>query len=289
MRSDPPLSAGTIENVLDGTAYRPCALLGRGSMGEVWAVRHEMIGRDFALKILHQRHLKNSQLIERIRFEARAMAALDHPNVVEVIDFWVSPDGRPCLVMEMLTGQRLDREVLRRRRLPGSEVVQIGRQALSALAAAHGIGLVHRDIKPENLFLHQVRDSAPCLKLLDFGLARVLGGSATGGSLQPLDLTRTGAVLGSPRFMSPEALRGERVGPASDIYSLGVVLYVCLLGLHSNFDLSTLPVFHPPSRLGAIDCSSRLDSVILRAVEGDPSRRYPSATAFLSELEDPTE
>ncbi|HEY5958432.1 MAG TPA: serine/threonine-protein kinase [Polyangiaceae bacterium] len=287
MRSDPPLSAGTIESLLEGTAYRPSALLGRGSMGEVWSVRHELIDREFALKVLHHRHLGNHQLIERIRLEARAMAALDHPNVVEVVDFWVSPDGRPCLIMEMLTGQRLDREILRRRRLPGPEVVRIGRQALSALAAAHGIGLVHRDIKPENLFLHESRGQMPALKLLDFGLARVLGGAIAGRNLQPLDLTRTGTVLGSPRFMSPEALRGERVGPLGDIYSLGVVLYVCLLGLHSNFDMATLPVFHPPSKLGAIGCTPRLDTIVLRAVESDPCRRFPSATAFLTELEAP--
>lgn len=284
MTSERPSSRADIESLLDGTAYSPISLLGRGGMGEVWAVRHDFLGREFALKVLHRRHLNNSQLIERLRLEAKAMAALEHPNIVEVTDFWIAGDGRPCLVMELLRGQRLDRVLLQRQRLPGSEVVELGRQALSALVAAHAIGLVHRDIKPENLFLQQEANQPWRLKLLDFGLARVLSGFATGGSISPLDLTRTGTILGSPRFMSPEALRGERVEQDGDIYSLGVVMYLCLVGMHSHFDIATSPVFHPPSRCGAFDCSAMLDAIVLRAVEADRSRRITTARAFLAEL-----
>jgi eukaryotic-like serine/threonine-protein kinase len=285
MTSERPISSEAIEALLAGTPYRPLALLGRGSMGEVWAVRHATILREFALKVLHRRHLNNSQLIERLRLEARAMAALEHPNIVEVTDFWLSADGRPCLVMELLCGERLDRELLQRKRLPGPEVVEIGRQASSALVAAHEIGLVHRDIKPDNLFLHRPANQPWSLKLLDFGLARVMSGQPSGAPLQPLELTRTGTMLGSPRFMPPEALRGERVGPAGDIYSLGVVLYLCLVGMHSSFDIATSPVFRPPSESGATQCEPRLDAIILRATETDPACRYPSARAFLADLD----
>jgi eukaryotic-like serine/threonine-protein kinase len=285
MTSDQPTPTEDIEALLSSTPYRPLKALGRGSMGEVWAIRHEYIGREFALKVLHRRHLKNGQLVERLRLEARAMAALEHPHIVEVADFWISPDGRPCLVMELLCGQRLDRELLQRARLPGGQVVEIGRQALSALVAAHEMGLIHRDIKPENLFLHQLPNQPWSLKILDFGLARVLGGRPVGSPLQPLDLTRTGTVIGSPRFMSPEALRGERVGPEGDIYSLGVVMYLCLVGMHSPFDIATSPSFHPPSRSGAVECGPRLDSIILRAVETEPECRYPSAREFLADLD----
>jgi len=285
MTSERPSSRSDVESVLDGTPYSPLSLLGRGSMGEVWAIRHDFIGRDFALKVLHRRHRGNQQLIERLKLEAKAIATLEHPNIVEVTDYWIAGDGRPCLVMELLQGERLDRVLLQRKRLPGPEVVELGRQALSALQAAHAIGLVHRDIKPENLFLQENPSQHGALKLLDFGLARVMAGLAGGASLQPLELTRTGMMLGSPRFMSPEALRGERVEPDSDLYSLGVVMYVCLVGLHSNFDLATSPVFGPPSQSGAIDCSEALDAIVLCAVETDRSQRFHSAQAFLAALD----
>lgn len=271
--------------LLRGTAYRCIAPIGRGGMGEVWSIRHEFIGKDFALKVLHRRHLNNSQLVERLKLEARAIAALEHPNVVEVTDFWLASDGSPCLVMELLSGQRLDRALLQRGRIPALEVAEIGRQALAALAAAHAIGLVHRDIKPENLFLHQIADQPIVLKVLDFGLARVVSELSARTPLQPLGLTRTGTILGSPRFMPPEALMGERLGPAADVYSLGVVLYLCLVGMHSQFDFATAPVFHPPSRSGAADCTAEFDAAILRAVEVDRGRRYASAAEFLAALE----
>lgn len=285
MKSGRTESTAGIDSLLSGTAYRPVALIGRGSMGEVWSIRHEFMGRDFALKILHRRHLNNAQLIERLKFEARAIGALDHPNIVEITDFWVSPEGCPCLVMELLEGQRLDRMLLQRRRLPGSEVIEIGRQALSALSAAHAIGLVHRDIKPENLFVQQSPQQTIRLKLLDFGLARVVSETVEGASLEALGLTRTGTVLGSPRYMSPEGLCGERLGPEADIYSLGVVLYVCLVGLHSQFDFATSPVFHPPSQLGAIACPPALDTVLLTAVESDRGLRYATTQEFLNALD----
>lgn len=274
-----------IHRLLAETPYRALSLLGRGAMGEVWLVEHEWMGREFALKVLHRRHLSNPGYAERLRLEARAMAALEHPNIAEVTDFWVAADGRPCLVMERLCGQRLDRELLTRGRLPGPEVVAIGRQLLSGLIAAHEIGLVHRDLRPENLFLHQTPHQARVLKILDFGLARVVVGPTSCGPLRPLDLTRTGTVVGTPRFLAPEVLVGERTGPEGDVYSAGVVLYLCLVGLHSNFDFSTLPVFHPPSQVGAVQCSAQLDDVVLRAVEVEREHRYRSAREFLADLD----
>lgn len=285
MQTERPSRDPGIQPLLAETPYRPVRLLGRGNMGEVWLVEHESIGREFALKVLHHRHIADAGYVERLRLEARAMAALEHPNIVEVTDFWVAPDNRPCLVMERLCGERLDRVLLRRKRLPGPEVVEIGRQALSGLAAAHEIGLVHRDLRPENLFLHELPYQPRCLKILDFGLARVVNGPAAGGVLRPLDLTRTGTIVGSPRFIPPEVLIGERTGPEGDLYSMGVVLYLCLVGLHSSFDLATSPVFHPPSRCGAVQCPSRLDDIVLRAVETDRERRYRSARELLADLD----
>lgn len=285
MQTERPSCDPGISRLLADTPYRPLQLLGRGNMGEVWQVEHESIGREFALKVLHRRHVADPGHGARLRLEARAMAALEHPNIVEVTDFWLAPDNRPCLVMELLCGQRLDRELLKRKRLPGPEVVEIGRQALSGLAAAHEIGLVHRDLRPENLFLHAMPYQPRLLKILDFGLAKVVNSPTTGGLLRPLDLTRTGTVVGSPRFIPPEVLSGEGTGPQGDLYSMGVVLYLCLVGLHSSFDLATTPVFHAPSRCGAEQCSTQLDDIVLRAVESDRHRRYRSAREFLADLD----
>jgi eukaryotic-like serine/threonine-protein kinase len=279
-----PSSEG-IETLLVNTPYRPLWPLGRGSMGEVWAIRHEFIERDFALKVLHQRHIENSQLVERLKQEARAMSALEHPNIVDVVDFWVSSDGRPCLVMELLCGMSLNRLLVQQKQLGGADVITIGRQALSALGAAHAIGVVHRDIKPENMFIHQLPSQPWGVKLLDFGLARVTLGGASGSPLKPLQLTRTGTILGSPRFLSPEAMNGERVGPQGDLYSLGIVLYLCLVGLYSHFDNALTPIFHPPSQCGAADCSPELDAIILRALEPERAHRYSSAVEFLEALD----
>lgn len=285
MLSGPLSSINDLGRLLGGTPYQPLRSLGRGGMGEVWLVRHERLERDFALKVLHRRHLANPELRERLALEARAMAAIEHPNIVEVTDFFIAPDGRPCLVMELLQGQRLDRELLQRKRLPGPEVIALARQALSALIAAHRAGVIHRDIRPENLFLHQLPAQPRLLKLMDFGLARVLSDSSAPGPLRPLELTRTGTVIGSPRFIPPEALAGERMGPEGDIYSLGVVLYLCLVGMHSNFDWATSPVFLAPSSCGAVECSKRLDQVILQAVELNRDHRFRSAREFLEALE----
>src|SRR5512142_2257514 len=113
MKSQGSSSGADIKELLESSPYRVVRSLGRGSMGEVWQVVHQSMGREFALKVLHRRHLDNPQFVERLRLEARAMAALEHPNVVEVTDFWIAGDGRPCLVMELLSGQRLDRELLK--------------------------------------------------------------------------------------------------------------------------------------------------------------------------------
>ncbi|HMA95000.1 MAG TPA: serine/threonine-protein kinase [Polyangiaceae bacterium] len=272
-------------SLLAGTPYRPQRLLGRGRMGEVWLVRHTLIERDFALKVLHRRHSANPEQRERLWQEARAMAALEHPNIVEITDLFIAPDGCPCLVMELLHGHRLDRELLRRKILPGPEAASLARQALSALITAHQARVVHRDIRPENLFLHQHSARTRVVKLIDFGLARVIGDGPATWALRPLELTRTGTVVGSPRFIPPEVLAGERMGPEGDVYSLGVVMYLCLVGIHSNFDWSTTPVFRPPSQCGAVECSERLDQTVLQAVESDRRHRFRSAREFLAALE----
>jgi serine/threonine-protein kinase len=274
----------SIELVLANRPYRPIRFLGRGGVGEVWVVQSTRMGKLFALKVLHRHLVRDRFFSDRFELEAKATAALEHPNVVSVTDYWVADDGRHCLVMQLLNGVTLARELHERRRLSAREVISYASQALRALAAAHEKGLVHRDIKPENLFLHRPSDAVIELKVLDFGLARVASVESEIGKFKPSLATRPGAAVGSPRFSSPEALRGKIVDHRADIYSLGVVMYLSLVGVNNEFDYTTIPSFAPPSVVGANDCTELLDAIVLRAVQLRPEERFQSALDFLEAL-----
>ena len=281
--SDPP--AESINSVLANHPYRAIRFLGRGGVGEVWVVQNTRMGRLFAMKVLHKHLVNDRFFVERFELEARATASLDHPNVVSISDYWVADDGRHCLVMQLLQGQTLGHELQQRHRLPAAEVIRYGCQALRGLIAAHEKGLIHRDIKPENLFLHQVPDLGIQVKVLDFGLARVLSSDSDAARFRPLHATQTGSTVGSPRFTSPESLRGKAGDHRSDIYALGVVLYISLVGVNNEFDFTTIPTFTPPSQLGAEGCDEALDAVVLRAVQIRPEDRFQSAQEFLDALQ----
>jgi eukaryotic-like serine/threonine-protein kinase len=280
--SDSP--AERVATALVNRPYRPIRFLAQGAVGEVWVVRHARMGKPFALKVLHQHLVKDRFCVERFALEARVTASLEHPNVVSVSDYWVAEDGRHCLVMQLLSGQTLAHELKDRARLPAPEVIRYGCQTLRALTAAHAKGVVHRDIKPENLFLHQVPNVGIQVKLLDFGMARVASADSESARFRPLHETEIGTCVGSPRYVSPEALRGKAADFRSDIYSLGVVMYVAMLGEYSQFDFATVPTFVPPSELGAEGSDAILDAIVLRAVRMNPEERFQSSQEFLDEL-----
>jgi serine/threonine protein kinase len=280
-----PVPAGVstgVEDLVAGQPYRVLRRLGGGGMSTVYVVEHEVLLKHFALKVLHPFRAKDPALVDRVRVEAQAIAQLHHPNVVDVIDFFVAHDGSPCLVLELLEGNTLSEVLSRTGRLLAGEAAEIACQALSGLHAAHRIGIVHRDVKPENLFLHYPPGFPRLLKVLDFGLARVLPNAAPSAPAPPVVPTNTGAVVGSFRFMSPEAGRGERVGPAADVYSLGAVLYLMLTGRDAASGRTVRAL--PPSSVAPLSAAPGLDAVVLRAVEPDPSHRYESAEAFRSAL-----
>ncbi|MFZ5895565.1 MAG: serine/threonine-protein kinase [Myxococcota bacterium] len=277
-REPPGRSAKAIEAFLAGRPYRPVRFLGRGGMGEVWVVEHTTLGRRFAFKIQHAHVV---QFADRARVEAEIMGRIRHPHVVEIVDFWTSADQRPCIVMELLQGRSLWDELLEHPRLPMQEAVQWTCQALSGLAAAHSLGVVHRDIKPENLFLHEARGLGRVLKILDFGTARVLPTNVH-APVQPSTRTASGAMVGSPRFMSPEGARGERVDVRADIFSIGLVLYTMLVG-ETPFDRGSHKV-DPPSRHTETEIPSDLDVAVLRALREDPAERYQTADEFIAAL-----
>jgi serine/threonine-protein kinase len=290
---------------LIGARYRLLGRLGRGGMGEVFEAEHVALKKRVVVKLLHARHGHQPQLLDRMRVEAQALALVRHPNLVEVSDFGHTSDGRAYFVMERLYGRTLREELDARGALPPLEVIDLGRQLLAGLAAAHGAGLVHRDVKLDNVFLCDPegsintntnvsldRKSRPSLKLLDFGLAKVVGAGQR--PLAPLVIpTDEGVMLGTPRFFSPEQALGRPVDARADIYSTGALLYAMVAG-RAPFDhytaLYELAQAHaaeppePPSRYAKQPIPPELERVILKALEKRPEDRFQTAAELADAL-----
>lgn len=281
--ADVALRTEDIERLCEHTPYRAQRFLGRGGMGQVWVVRHEFLGSDFALKILHPRFGTRPHVIDRLRLEAQLTAMLDHPNVVPVVDFWVATEGQACLVMELLTGRTLGAELKERRQLPVNEALELGVQLLSGLGAAHQQGVIHRDVKPDNIFLHDLPGIPRRARLLDFGLARAMKDSGDFSVAPAMQPTRTGAVLGTPRYRSPEATRGESLDRRTDIYSVGVILYEALTdrGPFDFISQQAAPAV-PSSLVGSIPTAC--DNALLRALSFNPAERYQDVADFEAAL-----
>jgi eukaryotic-like serine/threonine-protein kinase len=222
MTSDPRPPDGLIAG-----KYRLTRLLGQGGMGTVWEGVHESLGTRVAVKFIDTEYAASDDVRARFVNEAKAAARLRSKHVVQVYDQGVGDDGRPYIVMEFLSGEPLDRRLDRLGRLSPEETARVVLHVCRALARAHESGIVHRDLKPENVFLvHDEEDDTDIAKVVDFGIAKITDTSPGGSSS-----TRTGAVLGTPQFMSPEQARGLRsVDRRTDLWSLGVIAYRCLVG-----------------------------------------------------------
>ena len=208
-------------------AYRAVRKIGQGGMGEVYLGEHSLIGRRAAIKVLKRERAANREALERFFTEARATSAIEDPGIVQIYDFGATDAGVAYLVMEYLDGESLAQRLRRRGRLGAHEAVRIARQLASSLAATHAAGIVHRDLKPENVFV--VRDSeAPGgerPKILDFGIAKL------GVDGRDIGHTRTGQVMGTPAYMSPEQCNDTgKIDHRTDIYSLGCMLFHMLAG-----------------------------------------------------------
>src|ERR1700680_2098555 len=203
-------------------SYEIVSSLGAGGMGEVYRARDESLSREVAIKVLPKELASDPDRLRRFEQEARAAAALNHPNILAVYGFNTTEDHAPYLIAELLQGQTL-RERLQQGEIPVRKGVEFALQTARGLAAAHARGIVHRDLKPENLFL--TRDGV--VKILDFGLAKLTGPVATGpqGSVATVSVTEPGVVLGTVGYMSPEQVRGQAIDHRTDIFSLGAVLY----------------------------------------------------------------
>jgi hypothetical protein len=209
--------------VLDGR-YRIDSVLGTGGMGRVYKGEHTGIGKAVAIKVLHSKLGGSREAAQRFQREALASGRLDHANIVGVSDFGVLEDGSLYLVMEALEGETLGDRLQREKRIPWLESLEIIRGVLAGLRHAHDRGVVHRDIKPDNIFL-AIKDGERVIKILDFGIAKLVAGDAN----DPAS-TRTGLTVGTPAYLSPEQAVGGAITSASDLYSLSVVLYEMLTG-----------------------------------------------------------
>ncbi len=272
-----PLLGSTIEG-----KFSIDAQLGRGAMGTVYRATQLNLERPVAIKIMRSDILSNPVAIERFKREALAIARLKHPRIVAIYDYGVAPEVGAYIVMEYLEGCSLNAEVRNRKVIPIEQAVRWMRQICQAVAVAHSAGVIHRDLKPHNIFLEATQDG-PFVKVLDFGLAKLQRTSDAGvGSL-----TKSGTLVGSPPYMSPEQCEDLPLDAQSDIYSLGCVFYEMIAGrppFVGSSPIDTLvkhmnEVPKPPSDFNP-DVSAEVDAVLLKALAKHKKDRYGSAAEF---------
>jgi serine/threonine protein kinase len=277
-------------------SYRITEELSSGGMGTIYRARHELLGRDAAVKVLRAELTSDAELVDRFFIEARAATAIRHPSIIEVFDFGYTETGEAYLVMEFLEGESLH-AYLRRFKpagLPPQQAATLARALANALVAAHAKGILHRDLKPANIFL--VPDAEQPygvrVKILDFGIAKLV--DPTG---QPIGRSHTidGALIGTPRYMAPEQARSAKaIDHRADLYSLGCILYEMVVGeapfpKGGSGEVIAMHLFEEvrPPHERVPDISPELDKIILRLLQKDPADRYASAQEVARALAGP--
>jgi eukaryotic-like serine/threonine-protein kinase len=265
--------------------FEVAGLLGRGGCAVVFKAFDRWLGRDVALKVLQEDRM-NEVAVARLEREARAAIAINHPNVCSTFDHGVLADGRPFVTLELLEGETLRQRLARTEQLDTEVAIEIAVQVLAGLDAAHETGLVHRDIKPENIFITKDGDRL-LVKVVDFGVCR--------SAIDPVDqktLTCAGYVVGTPGYLAPEQVYGERtVDPRADVFAVGLILFEMLSGRaafqgDNPMELALALAQRVPSLSEVMGrkVSLLLDRVVAQATEHEPSWRYPTAAMFLHDL-----
>ena len=276
------MSGGPGHDPLIGTLaanYQLVARLGSGGMGEVYKGVHTSIGSRVAIKVLHPTIRSEAETEQRFLREAQAVNRIAHEGIVKVLDAGRLATGQPYLVMELLEGRSLS-EQLRAGGLTIVDACRVMADVLDALAAAHAVGVVHRDLKPANIFLTRTGRTV----VLDFGIAKLIGNEG------PERLTRTGTAVGTPHYMAPEQIADREVGPATDLYSAGVVLFEVLCG-RVPFDGPLIEIMNahlygqpPPPQVLRPEVPVAISEVVLKALKKTPADRFASAAAMRGAL-----
>jgi serine/threonine protein kinase len=266
-------------------SYRVVEQIGKGGMGYVYRAEHAKLGREVALKILRSDYSKRRDAVMRFFQEAKTVNRIRHRNIVDVTDFVELDDGTTYIIMELLRGQSLGKWARGGFDLPRALAVLI--QICDGLAAAHTVGVIHRDLKPDNVIIVPTSDGAELVKLLDFGVAKLVNRDDEDVGLE----TAAGSVIGTPAYMSPEQAGGMPIDARSDIYSVGAIMYELFCGQpmfrgrsfgeYVRKHLGEMPA-RPRATSGGAGMDERLEAAILRAIEKEPARRFQS----IAELRD---
>ena len=277
-------------NPLIGGKYRLEKLIGAGGMGQVWVARNEVTEREFAIKLLLPQAAANPQVVARFIQEAKVSGRLRHPGILEIYDVGTAPElqNAPFLVMELLHGVLLEDAIRSLRGLPVRFTLLVAIAVARALQVAHARGVIHRDLKPANVFLHRNEAGGVVPKLLDFGISKLARGDD-----EALGLTQTGALLGSPRFMSPEQVGSQKdIDGRSDVHALGVLVWWCLVarspfvgpGLH-NLLLEILSDDRPRLTDALLDVPPGVSDFVSKAFARRREDRHANAGEALAALE----
>jgi serine/threonine protein kinase len=267
--------------------YKLVRLIGQGGMGSIWEARHTRIHRRVAVKVMHPALGSNTDTVERFFREAQAASAIGHPNIIEIFDVGMEKDGTAFMVMELLDGATVEALLKKQGSIPAQRVIGIVLQVLSALHAAHKKGIVHRDLKPDNVFLAVDSRMREDVKLLDFGIAKILANED-----EDLKLTQPGTVLGTPYYLSPEQARGAKdVDHRIDIWAVGVMMFEMLSGRLPfqgdtyNEVIGNILTAEPPLLEQFVTGIPRnLEAILAKAMCKDRERRYSAVSDMLKEL-----
>jgi hypothetical protein len=256
--------------------------LGSGGMGQVFLAEHVKMGRRSAVKVMNPGMVHDADAISRFNREAANASRINHPNVAAIYDFGETSDGLIYLAMEYVEGEVLTELVEANGALPPLRAADVTRQAAGALAVAHDMGIVHRDLKPDNIMIARNRDGSDCVKVVDFGIAKAAGNEAQ-------KVTRTGLVVGTPEYMSPEQLAGDELDGRSDVYSLALVAFHMLTGglpfpSDTAQESMIMRLTERPKPLAELNPGTswpaEVQAVMDRALEREAAKRYQSATEF---------
>jgi eukaryotic-like serine/threonine-protein kinase len=270
--------------------FKVHGLIARGGMGKVYRAEQSPLGRVCAIKVLNPSYAgeHDPEFHKRFFLEASVASKLTHPNTVTIFDYGRTEDDIYYMAMEYLEGHTLHRAIREATQFPEERATHIARQICRALREAHSLGVIHRDLKPANIFLVEHGDETDFVKVLDFGLVKNVSGDGQGE-----DLTQAGLFMGSPKYMAPEQIRGDRVDARTDIYALGIILYEMITGkvpfdransvnilmAHVNEEAPSLREMNPK-----VDVSPALEEIIARCMAKDPDVRFRSMDEVLAAL-----